>query len=180
MNAIRINKHESKVLKWLQSAASKDTDREAINGINSNGNYAAVDGWRLHAVPGNNEPDLPQGMLVQLPEGTRQYGKIPADGLIEVPEAMPYEFPDYSQIIPKVEPGQDRDNPIMEIAVNPQFLIDALKGFLKSSPETCYIRVHGPNKPIEIMGKIETKDGCTPAYALVMPMHIDNPNYWKP
>ena len=53
MDAIRINKHDSKVLKWLQSAASKDTAREAIMGINSNGNYAAVDGWRLHAVPGN-------------------------------------------------------------------------------------------------------------------------------
>ena len=171
MDAIRINKHDSKVLKWLQSATSKDIDRPVLMGINTDGNHAACDGWRLHVVPSFG--------IVGLPDGTRQYGKIPTDGLVEIPEPSPYDFPTYNQIIPRDEPDHNSDEPVCEIAVNPQFLIDALKGFVKSSPETCFLRMRGPNHPLEIQGKIETNDESTPAYALVMPMHLDN-NNWKP
>ena len=165
MDAIRINKHDSKVLKWLQSAASKDTE-SILAGINSNGNNAACDGWRLHIVPPTD--------LVELPDGTRQYGKIPADGLVELPDAQEGTYPEYNQIIPQGEP-------VLEIGVNPQFLIDALKGFLKSDPEMVRLRFHDTNKPMELFGKIETKDGTTPGYALIMPMHIgDNNDTWKP
>lgn len=165
MNAIKINRHDSKVLKWLQSAASKDQAREVLNGINVNGNYTAADGFRLHVVD-------PSG-LVELPEGTRDYGKIPASGLVEEPEAMPYSFPEYQQIIP-------RSDPVFEISVNPKLLLEALKGFVYDD-QPVLLRFHSATAPMEVLGKIETKDGETSAYAIIMPMHLDDaPSQWKP
>ena len=166
MNTIRIDKHNSKILKWLQSASSKDKDRPVLHGINKDKDLASADGWRVHIVEGES---------IELPEGLRDYGKIPTEGIIEEPEIIEGSFPDILQILPRKEP-------VFEIAVNAKFLIDALKGLL-SQESSVIFRFHSHDEPIEILGNIETKDESTPGYALIMPMALDIVKQdvdWKP
>ena len=165
MNTIRITKHSSKVLKWIQSAISKDKNRPALQGINKNEDFASADGWRVHMASG----------LDGFPEGLYEYGKIPAEGIIEEPELIEGSFPDILQIIPRKEP-------VFEIAVNPKFLIDALKGLLLRD-SMVILRFYADNEPIEVLGNIETKDESTPGYALVMPIDLNTAKQditWKP
>ena len=169
MNTIKINKHNSKVLKWLQSAASKDKNRPVLTGINIDKNYSrfwavTADGWRLHIVPKDE--------LEELPEGLRDYGKIPASGIIEEPDIIDGTFPDVLQIIPRKEP-------VLEIAVNSKFLIDTLKGL----DSMAILKFHGANEPMEILGNIKTTEGSTPAYAVIMPITLEMAKQeidWKP
>ena len=164
MNTIKINKHNSKVLKWLQSAVSKDKNRPVLTGINANENLATADGWRLHIVH--------QDELIELPEGLRDYGKIPASGIIEVPDVIEGQFPDVLQVIPRKEP-------VLEIAINSKFLIDTLKGL----DSMAILKFHGANEPMEVLGNIKTTEGSTPAYAVIMPITLEMAKQeidWKP
>ena len=168
MNTIKINKHNSKVLKWLQSAASKSDYRLALMGINVDENLTAVDGHRVHITQTTD--------IVELPKGLRDYGKIPASGIIEEPEAIDDKFPDVMQIVP-------REEPVFEIAVKPRFLIDALKGFLFKPDSFIVFKFYGADKPMEILGNVETEDNSTPGYALIMPVDLDIAKQeidWKP
>ena len=172
-NIFETNKHTARLLNWLQSGASKEGGRLALTGVLVGEDQSiSTDGFRAHAV---SFEEFPTGGDF-LPTGLRKFPRIPAKGgtIIE-PDTTEGVFPDVSQVIPSGEP-------VFRIAANAKRLVDALKGF---QDQRVVLTFYGDKHPFEITGSIETstKDDTkvTPAYALIMPMHIDlDAKAWRP
>jgi len=169
MNTVKLTRFQSKLAKWLQSAASDDPARGILRGINVQDTYSVTaDGYRMHAI---NQP------ILEDERGTFELGKVRAGENIVEPQEVKGEYPDFSFILPT-------KTPVFEIAVDPALLIDALKGMPKGKP--VHLRFFGDLEPMEIMGKVEpsrndTEDDPVYVYALIMPMKLEYaPDPWKP
>ena len=174
MNAtIKLDKHISKVIRWLQQAQiDKDDPRDVLKGIHVNENLAACDGYRLHVAKVNDENV--SGMIVKqaLKGHTVDLGTIRAGENLVEPTSIPGTYPEWEQILPQ-------DNPAYEIVINPNHLIDALKGL----DDSVRLRFYAPDKLFEVMGNIYTKSGSineTPVYALIMPNQGMDLKRWTP
>jgi len=154
---LELDRDDNKTMKWLKKAVSKDAARLALQAVNNeNGHLEAVDGFRLHAT--NAIENFPEG-LHGIDAVTGKTGNWIVQSLEKV------TFPDTSQIVPDKEP-------ILEIGINPQYLIDALSGFDKG--ETVKLTFYSPNHPMEVSGEEK--------YAMIMPANLDqyNGDHWKP
>ncbi len=152
---IKGTKDESKMLRWLKRAASAK-DRPLLCGIRvDNSNVVAADGYRMHIAPTPACLEPCQGKLVN--------GKVPAGEFTVVVDATDGPYPDYMQILPK-------GSLEFAIAVNPKYLIDALKGM----GEQAILCFYGPHDPMEVRGQDR--------YALIMPLHLENlaDKGWRP
>lgn len=172
-NIFETNKHTAKILNWLQSGASRDNARPVLMSVLVGEEQSiSANGYRVHAVSFEN---FPTGGDF-LPTGLRKFPKIPArGGAVIDPEETVGIFPDVSQIVPSGEP-------VFKIGANAKLLIDALKGF---QDRQVVLTFYGDKNPFEITGSIETSTKettkVTPAYALIMPMHIDlDTKGWRP
>lgn len=157
----KLDKQESKLLQFVQTACSDDDARPVLQKICMNGGIAAADGFRLHVIEntGNEEFDAL--------EGVAGINKLRAGENYIEPTFVDYEqtqFPEYRQICPKTDNG-------VLIGIDPRFLGDVCKYADKDTP--LYILIQGPNKPIEIKGTCQGQD----MYALIMPMHVTLDDY---
>ena len=146
------NKEDSKILKWVSLACSKDKSWPVLNGIKvNNGEIAAADGFRLHVA---NTPDAlkPHNEKILNPVGT-----ISATPKYDEFITEPGTFPDYEQIIPK-------DEPYFLTAVNKKFL-----AALATMPgdDAIILEFYKPGAPMKV-----TNPGSG-AVAVIMPMFTD-------
>ena len=163
---VKLSKHEARVTRYVKQAASKDSARPVLQGLNVNGNLEAADGFRYHAAR-TPEP------LTQFTDRIIEFDKQPpaTGGYVEA-GVIDGIFPDCKSLIPTTDP-------VIEFSVNPKYLIEALKEL--SDVPMLKIRVHSQYAPIEVLGVIETGNESTPVYALIMPMNVDDANNnWKP
>ena len=157
---IKLDRSDSKILKWVQSAKGTDDARPVLTGTYFHkGNMVCVDGWRL------NITEAPRS-LGEL-EGLKNTGKVRAGENILDIQDQGGTYPEYEQIIPKTDPT-------IRIGVNVTLLLELLKGLDKDS--TLVIDVHNPGTPIELHGKIEEQK----TYSLIMPMTIGDTEYKRP
>ena len=145
-------KEDSKLLRWLQAAATKDESRPVLLGVMGCDGYAvACDGFRLHAA----KTEL-------IPEDKNLHGKVKAGNFEVDMFEIGGTYPSWQQILPT--------GPVeLAIGVDPKLLIEALKGM--ENPVT--LRFYSPTSPMEVLGKDR--------YALVMPLRDsrdDSP--WRP
>ena len=170
---IRGNDTESKALRWLLKAVSKDSHRPAFNSIIITDKFAAgSDGFRIHAIQTLEclENHLIPGERLLLSS------KIPAgnfDAVMNVDQLS--TPPSFQSVIPEGESH-------FEIAINPAFLIQALQGMENGKP--AYLRfykdtveregVPTTSKPVEV-SQPETN-----RYALIMPMFHRHDEHWRP
>ena len=167
----KLDKTESKRLKFVSRARAKDDFRPALQGVNVNGAAIGCDGFRIHAV---NMYDLPDFDAVAS-EGTVIFDastlRVSGDGsIIEVSPTVE-KYPDYHQVIEEA----DKQEIVGEIHFDPKFMIDALREMDKGKPVR--IVIHDPTRPFELFGQIEGR----PTYALIMPMHAESDKRgWKP
>ena len=75
---VYMTRHTSKILKWLKLAVHKDTTRPVQQCINIGENVVATDGVRIHVVAKDGDVDLP--------DGTREFGYIPSNGMMIIPD----------------------------------------------------------------------------------------------
>jgi len=146
-------KEDSKLLRWLQAAATKDESRPVLLGVMGCDGYAvACDGFRLHAA----KTDL-------IPEGKNLHGKLRAGDFEVDMFEIGGTYPSWQQILP--------GGPVeFAIDVDPKLLIVALKGM--ENPVT--LRFYSPTSPMEVFGKGR--------YALIMPLmaRTDKRPHWRP
>ena len=161
-NFVTLGRSDSKILKWVQSAISKDDARATLTGTYFHDNkMVCADGWRL------NVTDIPKGL--ENIAGLKDTGKVRAgENILELSD-IEGQFPDYDQIIPK-------GDPTIRIGVNPLFLMEVLKGLDKDA--ILIIDITTPSQPIALRSKIEGQDTLT----VLMPMHISGGSeyYLKP
>ena len=166
---IKLNRSESKLAAFVQRAVSNDAARPILTGMSINDDLVSgADGFRLHAVASDRLPPFAEsnGKVIDL-------GKIRAGENLLEPTEIEGSFPDVTQLVP----NGDKE-PIVRFAVDPAFLVDAVKTLDKGKP-VC-ITVYSDLQPIEIQGVIDE----IPVYALLMPMHLEGhecPDLsWKP
>lgn len=151
----KLSKIESKILRFVQRATSKDEYREVLTGIFVNGATVSADGYRIHAVESESIPTLdellPDGGLVRI--ATMKRG----ENYIE-PQELKDKFPNYNAII------DEKKDITTDMFFNPEFVVDALRDLDKGEPTR--IRMFGKMQPFEIYGTIDGR----PCYALIMPM----------
>jgi len=149
-----MNNKQQKAWKYVQRAASRDTDFPVLNGVNSaDAHIEATDGFRLHAA---RQPVEKRGVLDR-------------DSLEPVEGA----FPDVGRVVAR------QGKPVVTITLDAQYLHQATMGMTG----TVTLRVHGPAKPLEVLGVLGKEE--IEAYALIMPMFV-NPDKrevehsWRP
>lgn len=162
---IKLNRIESKLMKFVTRAMSRDNARPALNGVNINGSAVALDGFRLHAVrvtdvPNMAEEELPKGTITFNPSNLRVTG----EGSVLDVEYVNAEFPDYLQVIR----GANNQEIQAEIAFNPQYMIDALREMDHGTAQSVRLVIHSDTSPMELFGEVNER----PAYAVIMPMHL--------
>lgn len=160
---IKLDKVESKLLQFVQSAIDKDGHREVLQCVHLNGEIVGCDGHRLHAIKetGNAWFDHLEGIahIDKLRAGENYIEPI-------FEESIQDKYPDYKAVLPVTDNG-------VLIGINPQFLMDICKYADKDS--ILYILIRGSDKPIEIKGTCQDSD----IYALVMPMHTGGIESWR-
>tara|TARA_Y100000310_G_C20699211_1_gene828114 strand:- start:2447 stop:2956 length:510 start_codon:yes stop_codon:yes gene_type:complete len=167
---LKLTRLQNRALRWIKNAVSTDKSRPILTSINCEDaegqRLISTDGFRLHiaqydseAITGLGEP--PKKVLVK-------------DTEIEL-EPTEGTFPNYRQIIP-------RDEPVLEIAFNPQYIAE-----MCSDMDTIVtIRLYGPHKPAEFLGSMRPKrygetDEKVDVYGVLMPMDIPGEHTpWKP
>ncbi|KKL66495.1 hypothetical protein LCGC14_2144370 [marine sediment metagenome] len=161
---IKGTKEESAVIRWVQKALSKDSERPVLGSLLvQKESIVACDSHRLHAA---QRPEA----LVDIDEGMYT-GKVPAGQFIaELETEDNGTYPRYQDRVPNGEP-------VFEIALDPKYLIEALSYF--QTPGIRF-RFFGPDKPMEIIGKSKS-DGSM--YVLLMPRRLtdaDHDSHWRP
>jgi hypothetical protein len=163
---VRGKADESKALRWLLKAVSNDSNRKALNHLIITDDFTAgIDGFRVHAI---QTPECLK--LHNIPGETMLLsGKIPAGDFTAVMDVCDEEVtpPPLDTVIPGGEP-------VFEIAINPQFLIEAMQGLEKGKP--AYFRFYTTEGPFEV-GQPETN-----RYAMIMPMwkRHKSESFWRP
>jgi len=169
---IKLNRHRSAIVRWLQSALIKDPILEPskpLVGIQC-GDFTMVacDGKRIHAVD-TDVLDTEEGekQLVEFHPFVRA-----GENIVETEEVYG-KYPNLDKVVPTTKP-------MLTIAVQPRFLVDCLKAMSKE--EAVVFKFYGDDKPFEIFGAIQTGFESTPVYAMVMPLHIGQAKHtaWKP
>jgi len=151
------SKEDSKILKWVSLACSKDKARSVLLGIKvNNGEIAAADGFRLHIAP---TPDAlkPHNDKILKPTST-----LSATPKYDEFETDPGTFPDYQQIVPT-------DEPTFKIALNKKYL-----AALATMPGDEYVVLEftKPTSPIKITSP------SSEAVAVIMPMRLGCDSDW--
>ena len=157
---IKGTKDESTLIRWVQKGAATDKIRPGLTGINVADNHmVACDGFRCHAA---KAPEcLPDGILK---------GKIPAGDFVAELEPIDEKYPDYHQVFPT--------GPVaFSIAVSAKYLREALAGMDPARPTI--LRFFSTSGALEVFGKDKNENDL---YALVMPMHVSEPEKggWRP
>ena len=149
------SKEDSKALKWVSLACSKDRARAVLNGFLVNEDKtAAADGFRLHII---NTTDAMKDSL-----SCRDKIIKPANGPVSAtPKMQEFEvvegtFPDYTQIVPTKPP-------VFKIALDKKLLAD-----LKTMPgdKAVVLSFTAANQPVLV-----TCPGSE-ASAVIMPMTL--------
>jgi hypothetical protein len=158
------------ILKWLKKSTG-DVDRPALQKINVNGCTLSCDGHRLQAANLSLPTDNPG-----LADGLYTLTTTAEKAILDIDPEETLSYPQYQQILPAGEP-------VLEIAVNPQYLIDALQGCDK----TRAIRMvfYGGTIPLEVYGhspEDKVSGESIEVYSLIMPMYLDDNNKptWRP
>lgn len=147
---------ESKLLRWVKKAVSKDTARPALQGIHFGKDITGSDGYRLHKIPDAKNIDL---------KGTYDLSSLRVGhNLLEIKE-ITAKTPDFQDPFPE-------GDPILEIAFNPKFIIDACTGLDNDINSNVILKVWGKNKPAVFQGTIDGEE----VIALIMPKHISESN----
>ena len=162
----KLSKSQSKALRYVNNARSKDRARPVLNTLRVDKDcLVAIDGFRLHAIKYIMD-DLESGNLYNLGGNI-----IPNEGFFEIEKSIidPGTYPNYAKVFPQKEPAAI-------IHVDARFLTEAISRSSKNAKVT--IKYYAENKAIEVY----TEDDCgIPAYALIMPMYIDgSAEYWRP
>jgi hypothetical protein len=156
------------IVRWLKTAIADDS-RVALACVGRHGDaLVACDGIRLHSIEA--PPEWPDAALVRL-----DYVPPTVNGpllLVEEPVGPSVKYPNFDAVLPSGEPEA-------EIYVNARVLMEALQGFCSVTgrwDHPAYIRFHGKDKPIEIVG---LSGG---PYVLIMPLHRDERGgkFWRP
>lgn len=172
------NKQLAQALRWTHKAVSRDNSRLVLRYVaRIDGALVASDGYRLHAVQADTVLD--EWPELWAPVSHTHYGticiapSIPAKaGVLEI--ADPGVLGDGDPQYPNLATVFPTEEPVFKIAVNPQYLREALDGMTGQ----VMLRFYGEFKPIEVLGIA----GDSKAYALVMPMNMrDVPiDTWRP
>ena len=145
------SKDDSKALKWVSLACSKDKARAVLNGFLVNEDKtAAADGFRLHII---NTTEAMKDSLSCRDKVLHPVSPIAATPKIEEFEIVDGRFPQYQEIVPS-------DDPIFTFSVNKKYLAS-----LSTMPgdEMITFEFTDPMHPV----KITSSDG---AVAVIMPM----------
>ena len=145
------SKEDSKALKWMSLACSKDKARYILNGFLVNQDKtAAADGYRLHII---NTTEAMKDSLSCRDKVIKPLSTIGATPKIEEFEIIDGRFPTYQEIIPS-------DDPVFTIGINKKYL-----AALATMPgdEMITLEFTDPMHPV----KITSSDG---AVAVIMPM----------
>lgn len=163
---INLDAFKARLLKLVGRACNKNAARPVLCGVKvEEGHMVAADGFRMHAVK-IEAGTFPQGI-----QGIKLLDKIPTKGdyiLYDLENG--HTFPDVVQIMPVRQP-------VFEIAVNAQFLVD----FCADCADYVTLRFYGETYPIEIFGTVENPEGeDVSTYALVMPTKSNGRELWRP
>ena len=146
------SKEDSKALKWISLACSKDKARYILNGFLVNQDKtAAADGFRLHII--NTTEAMKDSLSCRDKIIKPANGPVSATPRMEEFEVVDGTFPTYQEIIPS-------DEPVFSFSVNKKYL-----AALATMPgdEMITFNFTDPMHPV----KITSSDG---AVAVIMPM----------
>lgn len=171
---IRLNRQKSVIVRWLQSVTTKKAYNQSLVGINcTNDETMATDGKRIHAIEGNaiglELGELIKTKLVEFHPTVRV-----GENIVEVDDVQG-KYPSFGNVYPSSK------KPVLTIAINPEYLIDCLKGMPKRVPVV--FQFYGKDQPFEVFGRVgKTIVDSVPAYALIMPMDVEHQREkrWKP
>ena len=159
--SLLVRKEESKRLRWVQKAQSKDPMRSILNGVHvDNNNIHATDGYRIHSTHAPSDMTKYNGKVLQ--------GKVPAGETFVDMQEIIGAYPDLSTFSSAVEPE-------FTVVVNPKYLAEALSvmdGVVR-------LAFWGAHKPMEIYGN--DKNGV-PCHVALMPCYSgkEHTKQWMP
>ena len=173
MNDTRIvklaDRGETKRLRWLAKATSKEESRPVLQTIHvNNGTSVATDGYRLFAT--TTPVALAQDALVAESSMTR-IESLPATSTIaQVSSVHEGRYPEYTAILPKRDPE-------FSISLDANLLREALEACRKDD-KLVTLRFWDDTSAFEVLGKMDGQ----PIYALIMPMRPDGDtrHTWRP
>ena len=166
---------KTKLLKWVQSAQSKDGQRPILEATQVGSGYVwASDGLAAHATPSLKD-ELPETSIVHI-ENT---GKTIKPNTKTVGASLEYQATPMEGNSPDIHAMIPAQAPVFEIAVDPKLLIRALKGMEAG----VRLRFYGVHSPMEVCGRFyDGEHSSYPAWALIMPMHMERAGVidWRP
>jgi len=150
------NKEDSRAVKWVSLARSRDKSRQILNTIRiDNNNLVAVDGHRLHKI------ETPAILQSYNQKTLKPLNNIPVNPQPVEYEEIDGDYPDWELI----EERLANKEAIFQIAVDKKLLAD-LSTMPTGSSDMIILKFTSENEPIKVIAP----DSYDKAEALIMPM----------